>query len=231
LGDAPLRNAVILSLHRAEQADDFTRLLERLPAQMLVGEPLIADVWSRHRWIDRSAYRMRLRRDGCTLLAVELKASGKTRGCITSSTMDSRGAHCRRRLLRHRQSVCRALCQPSFVAIGGVDAQRPGIRGAHLVRTLQSPQPASLNSVARGAGGRDWSNRSCTCRDDSFVVHWIRDTSSLAARSRTLAGHHRHSSVSWCSRGGGSSISSSAEGWRRITATALSAILFAPSQY
>jgi hypothetical protein len=164
---------------------------------------------------------MRLRRDGCTLLAVELKASGNTRGCITSSTMDPRGASCRRRLLRHRQSVRRALGQPSFMATGGVDAQRPGVRGAHLVRTLQTARLASLNRVARRPGSRNWSNRSRSRRDDSFSVHWITATSSLATRPCTVAGHHRHSSVSWCSRGGGSSISSSAEDWRRITATAL----------
>jgi hypothetical protein len=210
-----------------------------LPAQMLVGEPPIADVWSRHRWIDRSACRMRLRRDSCTLLAVQLKALGNTRGCIASSTMDPHGASCRRRLFRHRQSVRRSLpsgdglrdrplCQPSFMATGGVDTQRPGVCDAHLVRTLQTARLASLNSVARCPGSRNWSNRSCTRRDDSFSVHWITATSSLAACARTLAGHHRHPGVSWCPRGGGSSISSSAEAWRRLTATPLPVILFAP---
>jgi len=174
---------------------------------------------------------MRLRRDGCTLLAVELKASGNTRGYIASSTMDSRSAFCRRRLLRHRQSVRRALGQPSSMATGGVDAKRPRIRRAHLVRTLQTARLESLNSVARSPGSRNWSIRSCTRRDDSFSVHWITVTSSLAACACTLAGHHRNSSLSWCSRGGGSSFSSSAEGWRRITATAFPATLFAPSQY
>ena len=159
-----------------------------------------------------SVYRVRLRRDGCTLLAAELKVLGNARGRITSSNLDSRGASCRRRLLRHRQGVHRAHWQPSSMATGGVDAQRPGVRGAYLVRTLQTARLASLYSVARSPGSRNWSNRSCTRRDDAFPVDDIIDTPRVAPGPCTLAGYHRHPSVSWCPRGGGSSFSSSAEG-------------------
>jgi hypothetical protein len=174
---------------------------------------------------------MRLRRNGCTLLAAELKVLDNARGRITSSTVDPRGASCRGRLLRHRQGVRRARWQPSSMATGGVDAQRLAIRGAYLVRTLQTAQLNSLDCVARSTGSRDWSNRSCTRRDDSFSVHWITATPSLAARPCSLAGRHRCSRVPCCPRGGSSPLSSSAEGWLRVIAPALPAILFAPSQY
>ncbi len=174
---------------------------------------------------------MRLRRDGCTLLAAELKVLGNARERITSSTMDSRGASCRRRLLHHRQGVRRAHWQPSSMATGGMDAQWPGVRGAYLVRTLQTAQLNSLDSIARGPGSRDWSNRSCTRRDDAFHVDDISDTPRVAPGPRTLAGRHRCSRVPCRPRGGGSPLSSSAEGWRRVTAAALPAILFAPSLY
>ena len=164
-------------------------------------------------------------------LQLNLRCQAKARGRITSSTMDSRGASRRGRLLRHRQGVRRARWQPSSMATGGVDAQRPGVRDAYLVRTLQIAQLNSLDSVARGPGGRDWSDGSCTRRDDAFPVDDISDTPRVASGPCTLAGRNRCSRVPCCPRGGCSPLSSSAEGWRRVTGPALPAILFAPSPH
>lgn len=112
--------------------------------------------------------------------------------------MGSRGASCRRRLLRRRQTVYSARQPRACLATSGVGGERPRLRGAYWLRALQAAQLPKPDCVARSAGGRDRSNRPCSRRDDSFAVDRLGDSARVAPRAYCMAGHHCCSGVSRC---------------------------------
>jgi hypothetical protein len=148
-----------------------------------------------------------------------------TRGHITSSNLDSRGAARRRRVSDHRQTVRPADRSRACLAAGRLGRQRCYIRGAHWIRARSPALFARRPRTAHSAGCRPGSFRACSRRRAALPVGHVIDPASVAPRPRCLAGFHRCSGISRCVCGRRDPVSPGAEG---LTVAALS--LFRRSQ-